>query len=54
MAKARPHKKNWNKKLTKRELIQAWFAMAKGNKTLRPDFREGYGRDYVSGGVPVL
>lgn len=47
MAKARPHKKNWNKKLTKRELIQAWFAMAKGNITLRPGYRESRGgRNY--------
>ena len=54
MAKMRIHKKKWNKKLNKRELAQAWYAMAKGNLTLHPDFREGYGQDYTSGGVPVL
>ena len=54
MAKKRIHKKKWSKQLNKRELVQAWYAMAKGNRTLHPDFREGYGRDYASGGVPVL
>ena len=54
MAKMRIHKKKWSKKLNKRELIQACYAMAKGNHTLHPDFRKGYGRDYISGGVPVL
>ena len=54
MAKMRIHKKKWNKKLNKRELVQALYAMAKGNLTLHPDFHEGYGRDYTSGGVPVL
>lgn len=53
MAKARPHKKNWNKKLTKRELIQAWFAMAKGNKTLKP-FSRDYTFDKTIGGVLQL
>lgn len=43
MAKMRIHKKKWNKKLTKRELAQAWFAMAKGNITLRPGYRESRG-----------
>ena len=50
----RIHKKKWSKKLNKRELIQACYAVAKGNHTLHPDFRKGYDRDYTSGGVPVL
>ena len=54
MAKMRIHKKKWHKKLNKREIAQAFFAIAKGNRTLRPDFRTGYGRDYMSGGLPVL
>ena len=54
MAKMRIHKKKWSKKLNKREIAQAFFAMAKGNRTLRPDFRKGHDLGYMRGGVPVL
>lgn len=54
MAKTRPHQKHWSKKLNKRELIQAWYAMAKGNRTLKPDFRKYRLGGYGLGGVPVL
>ena len=53
MAKMRIHKKKWSKKLNKRELNQAFYAIAKGNKKLWSSKTKLPGRGY-GGGVSVL
>lgn len=49
----RIHKKKWNKKLNKRELKQAFYAIAKGNPKLWFNETVLAGRGY-GGGAAVL